>query len=178
MSEELNLSNEDQALEAQLAALNPAGGQRRDAVLYQAGLRAGRRRQRRWQAATGALAAGLLLALVWPPMAPAPADRPGEPIIVQDPGEAAPLPSDQSPSRPRVVLVPPPPRPAAQAPRSDQGYSAVREAVFERGLAALEPAPRARHAAEPMRAFGARGAAAAGGARRPNPVLQFFFPEG
>jgi hypothetical protein len=176
MSEELNLSNEDQALEAQLAALSPAGGQRRDALLYQAGLRAGRRRQRRWQAATGALAAGLLLALVWPPMAGTPADRPGESIMVQDPGEAAPLPSDQSPSRPRVVLVPPPPRPAATTPPTDQGYRTVRAAVFQRGLAALESAPRARHAAEPMRAFGARGAA--GGASRPNPVMQLFFPEG
>lgn len=136
--DEARVNPEHEAIAAALGSLSPRDpGVDLEAALFEAGRRAGRRRERAWQGLSVMLCATLLAVVVWPSGQPSSANAPSP--IASAP-ERAPEVSSPPPSPPERETSPE----SAPDPPTEANYLRLRAAVLARGLEELpDPEPTA-----------------------------------
>jgi len=142
-----NLNNNERDIERLLAALSPAAGPRREDVLFEAGVRAGRRRMHAWQGVSAVLTVALVTALAVSAALRGPAPA-GQGAVVQNVPVSAPMkaPPAASPADPVSSFI------GATLESNPSSYLNARNAVLKDGLDALthlQPPPPSVKPAKP-----------------------------
>jgi len=141
-----NLNNNERDIERLLAALSPAAGPSREDVLFEAGVRAGRRRVHAWQGLSGVLTVALVTALVVSASMRGPAPAPQGSVVQFVPVAAPAKAPDASPVEPVSTFV------GATLESNPSSYLNARNVVLKDGLDALSRLQPPPPSAKPARA--------------------------